>query len=112
MFPGMQQTECMMSIDSTTLQASVQRLFPDLDPDEVLAELLLERARKNLVKYRTMARQFEAKYSADFEVFRQQILDSEPAFEVEQDYFDWEMAVTGIDDMQQEIARLEGLKRP
>jgi len=96
-----------MSIDSAALQRSVQRLFPELDPEEVLAELLLERASKNLVKYRTMVRAFEAKYSTDFETFRQRILDSEPAFEVEQDYFDWEMAVTGIEDMQEEIVRLQ-----
>jgi hypothetical protein len=96
-----------MSIDSAALQRSVQRLFPELDPEEVLAELLLERASKNLVKYRTMVRDFEAKYSTDFETFRRRILDSEPASEVEQDYFDWEMAVTGIDDMQEEIAQLQ-----
>jgi hypothetical protein len=96
-----------MSIDSTILRGSVQRLFPDLDPDEALAELLLERARRNLVKYRTMARDFEAKYSTDFETFRQRILSTEPAFEVEQDYFDWEMAVTGMDDMQEEIKQLQ-----
>jgi hypothetical protein len=26
-------------------------------------------------------------------------------------YFDWEMAVTGIADMQEEIKRLQGLKQ-
>jgi len=98
-----------MSIDPAALRRSVQRLFPELDPEEVLAELLPERASKNLVKYRTMVRDFEAKYNTDFETFRQRILDSEPTFEVEHDYFDWEMAVTGIDDMQEEIVRLQGL---
>jgi hypothetical protein len=107
-----EQAERTMSIDSTTLQGSIQRLFPDLEPDEVLAELLLERVRKNLVKYRTMARDFEAKYSTDFETFRQRILNSEPAFEVEEDYFAWEMALTGIDDMQEEIIRLQSLSQP
>lgn len=76
----------------------------------MLVELLLERAQKNLVKYRTMARQFKTKYGEDFETWRQTVLDSEPAFEVEQDYFDWEMAVTGITDMQEEIEQLQGLK--
>lgn len=98
-----------MSIDSAVLQASVQRQFPNLDPDQALAELLLERARRNLIKYRTMARQFEAKYHQDFEAFRQKILDSEPAFETEQDYFDWEMAITGLADMQDEIEHLESM---
>jgi hypothetical protein len=99
--------EWTMGIDATTLQASIQRLFPELDADEVLAELLLERARRNLIKYRTMARDFEAKYNMDFETFRHQTLDSEPALEAEQDYFDWEMAVTGIEDMQEEIVRFQ-----
>ncbi|MFQ6102355.1 MAG: hypothetical protein ACE5OS_14150 [Anaerolineae bacterium] len=92
---------------AATVQASARRLFPNLSLDQVLAELLLERAQKNLIKYRAMARQFEAKYGQDFEVFRQEILGSEPAFEVEQDYFDWEMAVTGIADMEEEIRRLK-----
>ncbi len=99
-----------MSIDSATLQVSVQRLFPDLDPEEALAELLLERARKNLIKYRIMSRQFEAKYNQDFVAFQQRILSSEPAFEMEQDYFDWEMSVTGIEDMEEEVERLKHLK--
>jgi hypothetical protein len=98
-----------MSIDSATLQVSVQRLFPDLDSEEALAELLLERARKNLIKYRTMARQFEAKYNQDFVTFRQTILDSEPPFENEQDYFDWEMSITGIEDMEEDVERLQHL---
>lgn len=98
-----------MSVDSATLQGSIQRLFPELELDEVLAELLLERARKNLIKYRTMARDFEGKYGLDFETFRQRVINSKPAFEMEQDYFDWELAVTGIDEMEQEIVRLENL---
>lgn len=100
-----------MSIDSVALEQSAQRMFLDLDLDQVLVELLLERAQKNLVKYRTMARQFEAKYGPNFEAWRRTALDSEPAFETEQDYFDWEMAVTGIADMQQEIEQLQRLKQ-
>ncbi len=45
---------------------------------------------------------FEAKYGTDVQSFRQQVLSTEPAFEAEQDYFDWEMAMTGIEDMQEE----------
>jgi len=99
-----------MGVSTTaTVQASARRLFPNLSLDQVLAELLLERAQKNLIKYRTMARQFEAKYGQDFETFRHKVLRSEPAFEIEQDYFDWEMAVTGIADMEKEIRRLGSL---
>ena len=95
-----------MSIGSLALEQSVQRLFQSQALDQVLVELLLERAQKNLVKYRTMDRQFQAKYGQEFEMWRQLMLDSEPPFETEQDYFDWEMAVTGIADMREEIERL------
>lgn len=99
-----------MNTDTRVIvQASAQRLFPDLDLDQVLAELLLERARKNLIKYRTLARQFEARYGQDFDAFRHKITNSEPTFEGEQDYGDWEMAVTGSADMEEEIQRLQAL---
>jgi len=94
---------------TSVLQASAQRLFPDLSLDQVLAELLLERAQKNLIKYKTMVRQFEAKYSQNLEAFRHDVMRSEPSFEVEQDYFDWELAVTGLADMEEEIRHLRSL---
>jgi hypothetical protein len=81
-------------------------LFPNQSIDQVIAGLLLERAQRNLIKYQVTARQFEAKYGQPVEVFRRQVLTSEPAFHGEQDYFDWELAVTGIADMQAELQRL------
>ena len=41
---------------TTILETSARRLFPDLSLDQVLAELLLERTRRNLIKYQTLAR--------------------------------------------------------
>lgn len=61
------------------------------------------------IKYQTASRQFQAKYEQEFEAFRQMILSTEPPFEMEQDYFDWEAAVTGASDMKKEIKRLENL---
>jgi len=99
-----------MSVSATAiLQDSARRLFPNLSLDQAMAELLLERAQKNLIKYQAMSRQFEAKYHQDFETFRQRVLESEPTEQVEQDYFDWELAVTGIADMTEEIKRLRNL---
>jgi len=101
-----------MSIGATvTVEAAARRLFPGLSLEQVLVELLLERAQRNLIKYKAMARRFEAKYGQDFETFRQMILNSEPSFEMEQDYFDWELAVTGIADMEEEIERLKSLRQ-
>lgn len=99
-----------MSASTTTiLETSAQRLFPDLSLNQVWTELLLDRAHKNLIKHQTTARRFEAKYKQAFPVFRQWILSSEPPSEVEQDYFDWELAMTGIGNTERKIKRLSTL---
>ena len=90
-----------------TVSSSAQRLFPNLSLEAVLAHLLMEHAQKNLIRYQSMIHQFETKYGQSFERFRQQILTSMPDFTTEQDYFDWEMAITAADDMKAEIARLK-----
>jgi len=99
-----------MSMTTTgTLEESARRLFPNQNLDQVFAGLLLERAQRNLIKYQVTARQFETEYGQSFAAFRQHILTSEPDFRVEQDYFDWELSVTGVADMQAEIKRLRSL---
>jgi hypothetical protein len=92
-----------------TLESSTRRLFPNLKPEQAMAELLLEKAQKNLIKYQTMARQFESKYDTSFNTFRQKMLAAQLDSAAEQDYFDWELAVTGTEDMQEEIKRLKTL---
>jgi len=96
---------------TSTLETSARRLFPNQSPEQVFAELLLERAQKNLIRYQTAVRHFETKHKQDFESFRKFILSTELSFEIEQDYFDWELAVTGIADMKDEIERLKHTNR-
>jgi hypothetical protein len=96
-----------MSIEKTVLQRSVERLMPSKSFEESLAKLLLSQARRNLLKYQTMDRCFQKKYQSTFEQFRAEQLSSPMSYEVEQDYFDWELAITGIDEMGEEIERLE-----
>jgi len=98
-----------MSLNKTVLQQSVERLMPSRSFEESLARLLLVQARRNLLKYQLMNRRFRKKYQSTFEQFRAERLGSAMPFEVEQDYFDWELAITGIDEMKEEIKRLEAL---
>lgn len=93
------------------IESSAKRLFPNMQPEQAILELLLERAQKNLIRYQSAAREFESKYSQDFETFRKKILASKPDSTTEQDYFDWELAVTGAVDMQDEIKRLKALQK-
>ncbi len=92
-----------------TVEASAHRLFPNLSLDQIMAELLLERAQKNLIKYQSALRQFEAKYPQGFDPLRAAVSSGESSAEMEQDYFDWELAVTGVGDMREEIDRLKSL---
>ncbi len=88
---------------------SAKRLFPGLSKDEVLASLLFERAQRNLIKYQSQTRSYETKYQLPFDEFRQLVVEGEPGEELEQDYFDWELAVTGVEDMKIELDRLSEL---
>lgn len=92
-----------------TVEASARRLFPNLSLDQAMAELLLERAQKNFLKFHTAIRHFETKYPQGFEALRTTVSSREISSEAEQDYFDWELAVTGTSDMQEEIKRLKQL---
>ena len=91
---------------SANIESSARRLFPDKSLEQAMRSLLLERAQKNLIKYQTIARGYQEKYNTGFEEFRREILSSEPVHELEQDYFDWELAITGIVDIKDEINRL------
>ncbi len=96
-------------IENTTLRSSVDRLMPDRTLEEALATLLLDEARRNLVKYRAIDRRFQRKYQTTFAEFRQRVIGADTSFEEEQDYFDWELAVTGIEEMEEEIRNLEAI---
>lgn len=94
-----------------TLESSAKRLFPNRKPEQALAELLLEKAQKNLIKYQSRAAQFQEKYQEVFDSFRKKMIDAKLNSIAEQDYFDWELAVTGIEDMQDEIKKLIALSK-
>ena len=99
-----------MALDAEVLiTESASRLFPGLSRDEALASLLFERAQRNLIKYQSQARQYETKYQRSFDEFRQLIVEGDPGEEQEHDYFDWELAITGIGDMTTELDRLSEL---
>jgi len=98
-------------IENIILRHSIERLMPDHSPEEAMATLLLDQARRRLVKYRGMNRRFREKYDTTFDEFREKMLTTELSFEEEQDYFDWELAIIGIGEMEREIHNLESLSQ-
>ncbi len=99
------------AVTYSTIEASAHRLFPNLSLDQVMAELLLERAQKNLIKYQTVLRQFEAKYPQGFDAVRDSVTHEAAPADIEQDCFDWELAVAGLGDMTEELEHLKSLER-
>ena len=93
------------------LESALERLEPTGDYNLSLAKVLLTHARRNFVKYHLMNRNFEKKYGMNFSEFAASGFMKEPPFEVEQDFFDWDMSTTGMDDLRQEITTLEELIR-
>lgn len=89
------------------LRSTLKRLEPGKDFTVSFARLLYERAERNLRKYRIMARNFQKKYAMAFEEFRNSDIAKKTDFKTEQDYCDWEMAITGIEEVEEEIKRLK-----
>ena len=96
---------------TTDLRRSVQRIMPAPSFEESLVKLLAIQVRRNLLRYQAMDGRFRERYQTAFEQFRSERLGTEMNFEVEQDYFDWELAVTGIEEMREELKRLETMAR-
>ena len=96
----------ILAMEDSGLQNTLQLLGPGIDPGEAIINLLLEKARRNYFKYQMIDRQLRIKYQMSFDEFSRSNLMKEPSFEIEQDFFDWDMAITGISDMKTEIEKL------
>ena len=88
---------------------SLRRLEPSKDINGSIIKLLLLKAKRELVKYTLMDRNFQRKYETSFQEFSKSEKMKNPDFEIEQDYFDWELAMTGIEEMKAEITKLKEL---
>ena len=80
----------------------VAKLENTPDPNEGLQRLLHREIRRRLNRYNLTDRQLSEKYRMTFDEFqRQGIVKQEGySFEVETDFCDWEMAITGIRSLE------------
>ena len=76
---------------------------------KVLLLYMLEKARRTYLKYKIINELLQSKYNMQFDEFSKSKFMEEPSFEVEQDFFDWDMAITGMGDMVSEIKHLESM---
>lgn len=57
-------------------------------------------------KYLFMTQHFEKKYGMKFMEFEEKNRDVKMDYETEKDYFDWDMAVTALEDVENEMRGL------
>jgi len=91
------------------LTAGVAQLDPSGDINKGIARLLLFKERRNLTKYELMRRNFERKYECNFVIFKEKAAEGKLNYKEEQDFFDWDMAITGTSDIKEKIDCLEEL---
>jgi hypothetical protein len=89
------------------LESILERIEPTGDYNRSLAKVLLAHARRKFAKYHLMNENFKKKYGMSFSEFARSEWMQEPSFEVEQDFFDWDMSITGMEDMEEDIKLLE-----
>lgn len=75
--------------------------------EESLNEILKNEINRKIKKYMIMQKHFEKKYGTDYPSFEASLRGKEPAFEMEKDYLDWDMAVTVVEDLNKELQLLD-----
>ena len=75
-------------------------------PEESLKEILKNEIQRGLKKHMLMIKHFERKYNMDFETFEQNRVTKDIPYELERDYFEWDMAITLIEDLKEELTQL------
>jgi hypothetical protein len=75
--------------------------------EESLNEILRNEIQRKIRKNMLMIKHFERKYNMDFETFEENRVTKEMPYEIERDYFEWDMAITLIEDLNEELVQLE-----
>ena len=90
----------------TELLNIIGKIEPEHSLDRSIFKLLEKEVVRKITKYRFIIHGFEKKYRTTFDKFEMRIRQSKPAFSEEQDYYDWDMAVTALEDMEQELQKV------
>ena len=86
----------------------LEHYFKGENIENQLVQLVISKLKKDLQKYVFIKMNFEKKYKMTFKKFEKSL--KEPCFEIEQDYFDWDMSITAIEDIMKEIDKLKCLE--
>jgi hypothetical protein len=95
------------------LQETIEHLLPGFSDINIgLGHLLAREIERELAVYEQMDKNFADHYGMSFDEFGISDLMRDPPFAVEQDYFDWELAVTIIQQLRQDLAKVYAVVKP
>lgn len=100
----------MATVPNRVLDA-LTALEPEGDPDTKIAKVVEEALVRRLHHYRYVDRRMQQKYAMTLDEFRDRRVVEQRghSFEVESDFWEWELAVDGIRTMER---RLSDLRQP
>lgn len=98
----------MAGIAASTLEIA-RRLMPAASAEVSIRQILANEIRRRLNRYELIDRRLRHKYGMCFEEFQNRGVVEEQgySFEIESDYCDWEMAVTGLVTLREQLAALD-----
>lgn len=94
---------------SDELASYVTELFPEEKTENKIKRLVKNELRRRMARYQLTIRNLESKYQMDFEAFKAEKMVEKKgyAFEVENDFCDWEMALDGVETIRRKLNKLQ-----
>lgn len=91
----------------------IEGLEPEGDLSAKLERLVENELLRRLIRYELVDRRLSQKYGMSFDEFKEnRIVEQEGySFQVESDFWDWEMALDGIETVQDMLQTLKGTAR-
>ena len=99
-----------MAMVSERIERFMNVLEPDGDINTKIERLVTNELVRRLNRYELINRRLERKYGMTFAEFgeREIVKERDYSFEVESDFWDWEMALDGIETAQEMLGDLKG----
>ncbi|MBN1888711.1 MAG: hypothetical protein JW850_12010 [Thermoflexales bacterium] len=98
-----------MEVVSERIVDFISRLEPEQDTNSALERLLENELTRRLNRYQLTDRSLSRKYGMPFSEFkdRRVVERHDYSFDVESDFWDWEMALDGIETVESMLAELK-----
>lgn len=91
---------------SDKLQKKLINITKKIDTVDAIKELVYRELIRKKNKYTFVTNNLEKKYNMKFEDFEKANKDKKMDYETEKDYINWDMAVTVLDDVEDEIKEI------